>query len=79
MGAGQQLFEQIESAIRESQVFIAVVTGDYHSSKNCNKEIALADSLGKPIIPVLFEPVNWPPQGLGMYKIYKINAFFNPM
>lgn len=67
MGAGQQLFEQIEGAIRNSQVFIAVITEDYHASKNCNKEIALADSLGKPIIPVLFDQISWPPQGLGMY------------
>ena len=29
----------------------------------CENEVTLANSLGKPIIPLLFGPVKWPPKG----------------
>ena len=64
---GNSLFDTIEQAIRKCQVFIGVITKGYVSSLNCKKEMALADSLGKPIIPVLFEELSWPPDGLGMF------------
>ena len=29
----------------------------------CQNEVTLANSLGKPIIPLLFESMQWPPEG----------------
>ena len=39
------------------------VTLKYSLSANCRKEIALADSISKPIIPILLESINYPPSG----------------
>ncbi|XP_011663316.1 uncharacterized protein LOC115921074 [Strongylocentrotus purpuratus] len=32
-------------------------------SENCNRELSLADQLKKPIIPIIFRKVPWPPPG----------------
>jgi len=45
------------------QVVIACLTPRYVVSHHCNKEIALADLLHKPIIPVMYEQIPWPPGG----------------
>ena len=42
---------------------IACLTPRYVVSHYCNKEIALADLLHKPIIPVMHEQMSWPPGG----------------
>ena len=42
---------------------ISCVTGPYTKSPNCQQEVALADALKKPILPLLFESVAWPPEG----------------
>ena len=36
---------------------------DYFQSVNCRSEITLAHQLRKPIIPLKFEEMKWPPQG----------------
>jgi len=46
-----------------AQVVIACLTPRYVLSHHCNKEIALADLLHKPIIPVMYEQIPWPPNG----------------
>jgi hypothetical protein len=46
-----------------SQVVIACLTPRYVTSHHCSKEIALADLLHKPIIPVVYEMIPWPPGG----------------
>jgi len=45
------------------QVVIACLTPRYVVSHHCNKELALADLLHKPIIPVMYEQMPWPPAG----------------
>jgi hypothetical protein len=45
------------------QIVLACVTPKYVVSHHCHKEISLADLLRKPIIPIMFEKVSWPPQG----------------
>ena len=45
------------------QVVVACVTPKYITSECCNREINLADLLKKPIIPVVFNKVPWPPPG----------------
>ena len=65
---GKQLLAEIETGIREATAIIIVLTKDYPVSVNCRKEIALADALGKPLIPLMFEAnLEWPPEGLGMF------------
>ena len=45
------------------QVVIACLTPKYIISHLCNKELSLADLLRKPIIPVMYSKVPWPPPG----------------
>lgn len=63
MGGGDVLYQKIYDGIKEAQLVIACVTSKYVSSSSCSKEIILADMLGKPIIPVMLEKVDWPPPG----------------
>ena len=39
------------------------MTKAYSQSNACQQEVALADVLKKPILPVLFESITWPPEG----------------
>ena len=52
------------------------MTPKYVVSHHCNKEISLADLLGKPIIPVMLETVPWPPPG-GMSLIFSQLIYIN--
>ncbi len=64
MGGGDSLFEKIDSGIRHSLCVIACITPKYTMSINCRREMALADALKKPIIPLLLEQTStWPPPG----------------
>merc|ERR1711972_363841 len=72
--------EKIEEGIRECKVFIAIITQEYSRSKTCKKEIAAADSLGKPIIALLFDKESqqfFPPKGLTMYLAGALYSPFN--
>lgn len=63
MGGGDSLFAEIDAGIRASKVVICCVTKRYCKSEMCQREVTLADNLRKPIIPVLFEFLDWPPAG----------------
>ncbi|XP_067667243.1 uncharacterized protein [Haliotis asinina] len=63
MGGGDKLFEKIDQGIRAAKLVICCVTGKYAKSPNCNREVNLSVSLGKPIIPLLMEKLSWPPPG----------------
>ncbi|KAH9508552.1 hypothetical protein Btru_051989 [Bulinus truncatus] len=63
MGGGDKLFEKIDTGIRAAKVVISCVTSKYAKSPNCNREVNLAVSLNKPIIPLLLEQCSWPPPG----------------
>ncbi|XP_071110008.1 uncharacterized protein [Haliotis cracherodii] len=63
MGGGDKLFEKIDQGIRAAKIIICCVTGKYAKSPNCNREVNLSVSLGKPIIPLLMEKLSWPPPG----------------
>ena len=74
---GHQLNTAIEKAIRGCKAAIIVLTPEYGESKNCVKEISLADAMGKPLIPIIFEDVAWPPENLGFYLSQTIYAKFD--
>ena len=63
--------------ICDLQVVIACLTPRYVVSHHCNKEIALADLLHKPIIPVMYEQVTWPPPGGAMSLIFAQLVYIN--
>ena len=42
---------------------VSCVTKAYSQSIPCRQEVSLADVLKKPILPVLFESLKWPPEG----------------
>ncbi|XP_069126661.1 uncharacterized protein [Argopecten irradians] len=69
MGGGDQLNIKIDEGIRNSKVVLSCVSPKYVVSHHCNRELSLADLLAKPIIPVMFESVPWPPPG-GMSLIF---------
>ena len=69
IGGGNLLFQKIDQAIRNSKVVIACITPKFVVSHFCNREMALADLLRKPIVPIMLAPTPWPPPG-GMGLIF---------
>ncbi|GAB1605871.1 uncharacterized protein LOC115219837 [Argonauta hians] len=69
MGGGDQLYNKIEQGIRNCKIMLACITPKYVISHLCNRELNLADVLRKPIVPVMFESITWPPPG-GMALIF---------
>lgn len=63
MGGGDSLYDKIDRGLRGSHVLVSCVTDKYSLSLNCRREIALADAIKKPIIPLLLESMSWPPAG----------------
>ena len=63
MGAGDSLYEKIDSGITACKVVISCVTEKYALSLNCRREVSLANGRNKTIIPLLLERLSWPPSG----------------
>lgn len=63
VGGGDALLAKIDAGIRDCKVFVCCVTEKYVQSDTCQREATLADCLKKPIIPLLFEDIPWPPKG----------------
>ncbi|KAL9953658.1 hypothetical protein ACROYT_G041109 [Oculina patagonica] len=63
MGGGDSLLAKIDAGIRGCKVFVCCVTEKYCQSETCQNEATLAHSLKKPIIPLLFDDISWPPEG----------------
>ena len=56
--------DKIDKGIRGCKVVLSCVTSKYASSKNCQREVNLADLVNKPIVPLLLEKKStWPPAG----------------
>ncbi len=69
IGAGNLLYQKIDQAIRNAKVVIACITPKFVISNFCNREMALADLLRKPIVPIMLFLTPWPPPG-GMSLIF---------
>jgi hypothetical protein len=60
---GDDWRKSLESAVYSCAALISVLSSSYVSSKYCQRELARADRLGRPIFPVLLGPVpdaDWP-------------------
>ena len=69
LGGGNNLYQKIDQAIRNAKVVIACITPKFVVSHFCNREMALADLLRKPIVPIMLHTTPWPPPG-GMSLIF---------
>lgn len=76
LGGGDQLYNRIEHGIRNCKIVLACITPKYVVSQHCSRELNLADLLRKPILPVMFETVVWPPPG-GMALIFSNLLYIN--
>lgn len=76
LGGGDQLYNRIEHGIRNCKIVVACITPKYIVSQHCSRELSLADLLCKPILPVMFETVVWPPPG-GMALIFSNLLYIN--
>ncbi|CAF0844664.1 unnamed protein product [Rotaria sordida] len=65
MGGGDSLLDKYNIAIQQSLCLLVCITPKYMKSINCQREISLANTFHKPIIPLLLEETNtWPPSDL---------------
>ena len=64
LGGGNLLYQKIDQAIRNAKVVIAFITPKFVVSHFCNREMALADLLKKPIVPIMLTLTPWPPPGI---------------
>lgn len=65
--------DHINRNMRSSAIMVSCITPRYLQSDNCVKDLILADSLRRPIIPVLLRFVPWPPD-CGTSAVKKILA-----
>ncbi len=63
MGGGDGLYEAIDKGIRNCNLVVVCINSRYSKSVNCTKEVFLSDGLKKKMIPIMLEPLHWPPEG----------------
>ena len=73
LNSRDSLQSEIQRNMKEAKAVVCCVTQKYICSNNCAKDLALAELLGKPIVPLLFEWISWPPES-GAVKVRKILA-----
>ena len=61
--AHETLQSQIQRNMRAASVVVCCVTAKYMQSDNCVKDLTLAETFHKPIVPVLLRFCPWPPEG----------------
>jgi hypothetical protein len=57
---GEDWWNIIVKAIRDCTAFAVVMTPNSHGSKWVQRELTIADSLDKPLFPLLLDGENWP-------------------
>lgn len=80
MGGGDKLFAKIDDGVRSAKIILSCVSENYALSANCCREVNLSTNLGKPIIPLLMEQMQWPPAGpmSPVLSEYLYIKFFKP-
>ncbi|CAM4932112.1 unnamed protein product [Rotaria socialis] len=77
MDGVDSLLKKISTGIRSAKCVLACVTQKFTKSINCRREMSLADTLSKPIVPLLLEETNrWPPIG-PMSLIFAETTYFD--
>ncbi|CAH1255351.1 Hypp1518 [Branchiostoma lanceolatum] len=61
--SGEPITSQIQRNMRACSVVICCITPKYIQSDNCSKDLTLAETLYKPIIPLMLRFLPWPPEG----------------
>ena len=74
----ETLLSQIQRSMRSACVVISCITPKYLQSDNCIKDLTLAESLNKPIIPVMLRFCPWPPEGAPV-PVRKILIKYSPV
>jgi len=77
---GEDWREKIVDALTNSEMLTIFFSEDANNSRQLKKELAVADSLGKPVIPILIE--NTTPRGAFLYELADrnwIEVFPEPM
>lgn len=72
--------EKIVEALTESEMLTIFFSEDSNNSRQLKKELAVADHLGKPVVPILIEDTQ--PRGAFLYELADrnwIQAFPDPM
>jgi hypothetical protein len=72
--------EKIVEALTESEMLTIFFSEDSNNSKQLKKELAVADHLGKPVVPILIEDTQ--PRGAYLYELADrnwIQAYPDPM
>lgn len=54
---------QIQRKIKAAVAVVCCVTPKYICSENCTKDLSIAESMKKPIVPVMLQWLAWPPEG----------------
>ena len=63
-GASDNRQGLVHRNLRASKAVLCCITPKYLRSDSCIQDLILADSLNKPIIPVLLQFCTWPPEGV---------------
>lgn len=77
---GSDWREVIVEALTDSSMLVIFFSEDANNSRQLKKELAVADSLGKPVVPILIEDTR--PRGAFLYELadrHWIQAFPDPM
>lgn len=59
--------EETDSAVSDARMLVILFSGESNSSRHLRKELALADALAKPVLPILTE--NTQPRGAFLYEL----------
>lgn len=61
--SSDSLQSQIQRSMKAAGVVLCCITPKYMQSDNCIKDLTLAETFHKPIIPVMMRFCPWPPEG----------------
>ncbi len=73
---GQNWWDKIQQEISACHCFLFLLSPDSLTSEYCQKELALAMKLGKPIAPVMLTQMDIP-EALGAYQIIRVTEGMN--
>ncbi|XP_068747713.1 uncharacterized protein [Montipora capricornis] len=66
---GDNLQTRIQRKIKAAAAVVCCVTPKYIRSENCTKDLSIAESMNKPVVPVMFQWLAWPPEGVRVRRI----------